>query len=84
MIIWGMAKAKSDVIDSAYQLAIEVRIRAGMMRTDYRRGNLARLRRARKAAERLARLAADLASAAFSVADLLESEVRAIRNRADE
>ncbi len=80
----AMAKPISEVIDTAHQLAMEVRIRAGMMRNDYRRGNLARLRRARKAAERLARLAAELASAAFSAADLLESEVRAIRNRADE
>lgn len=79
-----MAKAISEVIDSAYQLAMEVRIRAGMMRSDYQRGNLRRLRRARQAAEKLARLAADLASTAFSAADLLESEVRAIRNRADE
>jgi hypothetical protein len=79
-----MASTTSDVIESAHQLAMEVRIRAGMMRTDYRRGNLARLRRARKAAERLARLAADLASAAFSAADLLDAEIRGIRNKADE
>jgi len=79
-----MAKPINEVIDTAYQLAMEVRIRAGMMRTDYRRGNLRRLRRSRLAAEKLARLAADLASTAFTAADLLDSEARTIRSRSDE
>jgi hypothetical protein len=63
---------------------MEARIRAGMMVSDYRRSNVARLRRAKTAAERCARLAADLASTAFQAADLLDAELRAARNRSED
>ena len=63
---------------------MEARIRAGVMVSDYRRSNIARLRRAKTAAERCARLAADLASTAFQTADLLDSELRAARNRSED
>ena len=69
------------VLDEAYQLAVEARVRASMAVSDYRRGNLTRLRRAHRAAQLVARLAADLASAAFRASDLLEAEVRALRNK---
>lgn len=75
--------ATSEVIEKAQQLAMEVRIRAGMMVSDYRRNNIARLRRAKVAAERCARLAADLAATAFQAADLLDAELRRARNRID-
>jgi hypothetical protein len=75
------AKPTSELLDDTYQLAMEARVRASMAVSDYRRGNLARLRRAHRAVQRVARLAADLASAAFRVADLLEAEVRTARNR---
>jgi len=71
----------SEILDQAQQLAMEVRIRAGMMVSDYRRNNIARLRRAKIAAERCARLAADLASTAFQAADLLDAELRKARNK---
>jgi len=71
----------SEILDQAQQLAMEVRIRAGMMVSDYRRNNIARLRRAKIAAERGARLAADLASTAFQAADLLDAELRKARNK---
>jgi len=71
----------SEILDQAQQLAMEVRIRAGMMVSDYRRNNIARLRRAKSAAERCARLAADLASTAFQAADLLDAELRKARNK---
>ncbi len=74
----------SEVLDQAQQLAMEARIRAGMMVFDYRRSNIARLRRAKAAAERCARLAADLAATAFQAADLLDAELRAARNRSEE
>ena len=76
-----MVKSLNEVIESAYDLAVEARVRAGMMRSDHRRHNLVRMRRARRLATRLARLAADLASAAFRATDLLEAEVRALRNK---
>jgi hypothetical protein len=76
-------KAINEVIESAYNLAVEARVRAGMMQSDYRRHNLARTRRAQRLAARLARLAADLASAAFQASDLLEAEVRALRNKSE-
>jgi hypothetical protein len=74
----------SEVLDQAQQLAMEARIRAGMMVSDYRRSNVTRLRRAKVAAERCARLAADLAATAFQAADLLDAELRAARNRTDD
>ena len=73
----------SEVLDQAQQLAMEARIRAGTMVSDYRRSNIARLRRAKVAAERCARLAADLAATAFQAADLLDAELRAARNQTD-
>lgn len=45
----------SEILDQAQQLAMEARIRAGMMVADYRRSNIVRLRRAKVAAERCAR-----------------------------
>jgi hypothetical protein len=54
-----------------------------MMVSDHRRGNLTRLRRAHRYAMQLARLAADLASAAFEAADLLDAELRTLRNKAE-
>ena len=77
-------KPTSEILEEAYQLAMEARVRASMAVSDYRRGNLARLRRAHRAVQRVARLAADLASAAFRAADLLETEVRAARNRIED
>jgi len=74
----------SEVLDQAQQLAMEARIGAGMMVSDYRRSNVGRLRRAKAAAERCARLAADLAATAFQAADLLDAELRAARNEAEE
>jgi hypothetical protein len=74
----------SEILGKAQQLAIEVRIRAGMMVSDHRRGNITRLRRAKVAAERCARLAADLAATAFQAADLLDAELRAARNRSED
>ena len=74
----------SEVLDQAQQLAMEARIRAGMMVSDHRRSNVTRLRRAKASAERCARLAADLAATAFQAADLLDSELRAARNRCEE
>ena len=78
-----MAKT-SETLDKAQQLAMEARIRAGMMVSDYRRGNITRLRRANRYAENLARLAADLASTAIQAADLLEAELRAARNKCED
>ena len=74
----------SETLEKAQQLAMEARIRAGMIVSDYRRNNIARLRRAKVAAERCARLAADLASTAFQAADLLEAELRAARNKLED
>jgi len=70
----------SEVLEKAQQLAMEARIRAGMMVSDYRRSNIARLRRAKGAAERCARIAADLSSTAFQAVDLLDAELRKARN----
>jgi len=78
------AKPACEVLDEAYQLAMEARIRASMAVSDYRRGNLARLRRAHRAAQQVVRLAADPASAAFRAADLLDAEVRATRNQSED
>jgi len=50
----------SETLEKAQQLAMEVRIRAGMMVSDYRRSNVVRLRRAHRYAKNLARLAADV------------------------
>lgn len=74
----------SEVLDQAQQLAMEARIRAGMMVSNYRRSNVTRLRRAKVAAERCARLAADLAAMAFHAADLLDAELRKARNNCEE
>ena len=74
----------SETLEKAQQLAMEARIRAGMMVSDYRRSNIARLRRAKVAAGRCARLAADLASTAFQAVDLLDAELRKARNRYEE
>ena len=74
----------SEVLDKAQQLAMEARIRAGMIVSDYRRSNIARLRRAKASAERCARIAADLAAVAFEAADLLDAELRAARNRSED
>lgn len=71
----------NEILEKAQQLATEARIRAGMMVSDYRRSNIARLRRAKVAAERCARLAADLAATAFQAADLLDAELRKARNK---
>ena len=73
----------SETLEKAQQLAMEARIRAGMMVSDHRRGNLIRLRRAYRCAMQLARLAADLASTAFEAADLLDAELRTLRNKAE-
>ena len=78
-----MAKT-CETLDKAQQLAMEVRIRASMMVSDYRRGNIARLRRAHRCAENLARLAADLGATAFQAADLLAAELRKARNRLED
>ena len=78
-----MAKT-SEILNKAQQLAMEARIRAGMMVSDYRRSNTSRLRRAKVAAKLCARLAADLASTAFQAADLLEAELRAARNKSED
>ena len=77
-------KPTSEILEEAYQLAMEARVRTSMAVSDYRRGNLTRLRRAHRAVQRVARLAADLASAAFRAADLLETVVRAARNRIED
>ena len=74
----------SETLQKAQQLAMEARIRAGMMVSDYRRSNVVRLRRAKAAAERCGRLAADLASTAFQAADLLDAELRKARRRYEE
>jgi hypothetical protein len=47
-----------------------------MVQSDYRRGNVARLRRAKRSAERVTRLAADLTAQAFQVVDRLDEEIR--------
>ena len=67
----------SEILDEVYQLAMEARVRASMAVSDYRRGNLARLRRAHGTVHRVARLAADRHGRAFHAADLLEAEVQA-------
>lgn len=74
----------SETLEKAQELAMEARIRAGMMVSDYRRSNIARLRRAKGAAERCARLAAELASTAFQAVDLLDTELRKARSRYEE
>jgi hypothetical protein len=74
----------SETVAKAHQLAVEVRVRAGMMASDYRRGNVTRLRRAHRYAENLARLAADLGATAFQAADLLAAELRTARNRLED
>ncbi len=79
-----MKTTTGEVIEKAEQLAMEARIRAGMMVSDYRRNNIVRLRRARKAAEQCTRVAADLAATAFQAADLLDAELRAARNRSED
>lgn len=79
-----MAKTTGEIVEKAQQLAMEARIRAGMMTSDYRRYNLSRLARARKYAMQLARQAADLAATAFEAADLLDAELRRLRNQAEE
>jgi hypothetical protein len=73
----------SETLEKAQQLAMECRIQAGRMISDYRRGSIVRLRRGKAAAGRCARLAADLAATAFQAADLLDAELREARNRAD-
>ncbi len=73
-----------DSINNVYNLALEARVRAGMIQTDCRRHNLVRTRRAQRLAVQLARIAADLASAAFQASDLLEAEVRRLRNHCEE
>lgn len=81
----------SETLEKAQQLAMECRIQAGRMISDYRRGSISdyrrgsivRLRRGKAAAGRCARLAADLAATAFQAADLLDAELREARNRAD-
>jgi hypothetical protein len=77
-----MAKT-SEAVAKVQQLAMEARIRAGMVVSDHRRGNLTRLRRAHRYAMQLARLAADLASTAFEAADLLDADLRTLRNKAE-
>ncbi len=74
----------SETVAKAQQLAVEVRVRAGMMASDYRRGNITRLRRARRYAETLARLAADLGATAFQAADQLDAELRTARCRLED
>ncbi len=72
-----MAENTSNLIAAVNQLAMESRVRASMMQSDYRRGNIVRLRRARQSAHRLARLSADLTAQAFQAADRLDEEIRA-------
>jgi len=72
-----MAENTSELIAAVNQLAMESRVRASMMQSDYRRGNIIRLRRARQSAQRLARLSADLTAQVFQAVDRLEEEIRA-------
>ena len=71
-----MTESTRELIEAVYQLAMESRVRASMVQSDYRRGNVTRLRRAKRSAERLARLAADLTAQAFQVVDRLDEEIR--------
>ncbi|MGD0038885.1 MAG: hypothetical protein ABSE84_00490 [Isosphaeraceae bacterium] len=71
-----MTEGTSELIEAVYQLAVESRVRASMVQSDYRRGNVARLRRAKRSAERVTRLAADLTAQAFQVVDRLNEEIR--------
>ena len=71
-----MTEGTRELIEAMYQLAMESRVRASMVQSDYRRGNVARLRRAKRSAERVTRLAADLTAQAFQVVDRLNEEIR--------
>jgi hypothetical protein len=71
-----MTEGTRELIEAMYQLAMESRVRASMVQSDYRRGNIARLRRAKRSAERVTRLAADLTAQAFQVVDRLDEEIR--------
>lgn len=71
-----MTEGTSELIEAVYQLAMESRVRASMVQSDYRRGNVARLRRAKRSAERLVRLAADLVAQAFQIVDRLDEEIK--------
>jgi hypothetical protein len=71
-----MTEGTRELIEALYQLAMESRVRAAMVQSDYRRGNIARLRRAKRSAERVTRLAADLTAQAFRVVDRLDEEIR--------
>ena len=55
--------ATSEVLNQPQQLAMEARIGAEMMVSDYRRNNITRLRRAKVAAERCVRLRESLVDA---------------------
>ncbi len=79
-----MKTTTSEVLEKAEQLAMEVRIAAGQMMSSYRRGNGARLRHAHRMAKALARLAACLSATAFEATDLLDAQLRELRNRAEE
>lgn len=72
-----------ELLTKAELLAMEARIKAGAMVSNYRRSNVTRLRRAKAAAGRCARLAADLAATAFQVTNTLDAELRAARNQID-
>jgi hypothetical protein len=69
-----MSVEANEVIEAMYQFALEARVRAGMVQSDFRRGSTVKLRRARQNAALVARHAADLASAAFQVVDALDEE----------
>jgi len=71
-----MTEGTRELIEAMYQLAMESRVRASMVQSDYRRGNVTRLRRAKRSAERVTRLAADLTAQAFQVVDRLNEEIR--------
>jgi hypothetical protein len=71
-----MTEGTRELIEAMYQLAMESRVRASMVQSDYRRGNVTRLRRAKRSAERVTRLAADLTAQAFQVVDRLDEEIR--------
>ena len=71
-----MTEGTSELIEAVYQLAVESRVRASMVQSDYRRGNVTRLRRAKRSAERVTRLAADLTAQAFQVVDRLDEDIK--------
>ncbi len=70
-----------DLLDTMYQLAVDARVRTGSAKSDYKRANMMRLRRAVKNARLVARAAAELAATAFRAVDAIETELRRARYR---